>query len=398
MHKQPLTASVMRSANRAAVLELIRAAGPISRAEIARRLQMSLPTVMRMVAQLSREQLVRESGDVSPTGGRPGVLLQFAGDSYLVLGIDLGGSKVCGTVADLSGHVEHERYVAHAPGNSAGDFLAALIDFIAELVAWTQQAEGSPGRRIRGIGVGVPGMVAVPSGVVRWAPSLQWRDLPLRAILEERFGLPVFVENDLNLAALGELGFGAGQGMQTLVAVAVGTGIGAGIIVNGALFRGAHQSAGEIGYLPPSVEWLGRHYTGFGALESLAAGTGIVERAFARIARDSLTVDCADLSAQAVFAAARSGTAWAQAVVDETVDYLSLGLAAICVLIDPEVIVLGGGVAQSADLLLEPIRQRLDGVVPVLPRIVASPLERRAAAMGAIMLVLNATSGAMVVS
>jgi predicted NBD/HSP70 family sugar kinase len=303
-----------------------------------------------------------------------------------------------GTVADLAGHIEYERYVAHAPGSSAADFLAELIGFIGELVAWAQQAGSRTGRRIRGIGVGVPGMVAVPAGVVRWAPSLQWRELPLQATLEEQFGLPVFVENDLNLTALGELGFGAGRGAQSLVSVAIGTGIGAGIVVNGALLRGAHQSAGELGYLPPSVDWLSKHYTGFGALESLASAMGIVERARTRIAKDGLAIDCAQLSAQAVFAAARAEAKWAQAIVDETVDYLSLGLAAICVLLDPEIIVLGGGVAQSADLLLEPIRQRLDGVVPVLPAIMASSLERHAAAMGAIMLVLNATSDAMVVS
>jgi predicted NBD/HSP70 family sugar kinase len=129
----------------------------------------------------------------------------------------------------------------------------------------------------------------------------------------------------------------------------------------------------------------------------LASGTGIVERARQRVVEEGLSIDPARLTAQAVFAAARAGETWATKVVDDTVDYLSLGLAAICALLDPRARVLGGGVAQSADLLIEPICRKLAGVVPVVPPIVASPLERRAAAMGAIMLVLNATSDATVV-
>ncbi len=384
----------MRSINRSAVLHLIREEGPIARAEIARRLQMSLPTVLRIAEQLQQDDLVRKTGGRTTTGGRPGVLLEFMGDASVVLGVDMGGAKLFGTVADLNGHVHCERFALHPLGSSAAGHLATLIEFCNELIAAAQ----ATGLRIRGAGVGVPGMVAVPDGVVQWAPSLQWRDLPLQAILQERLGLPVFVENDLNLMALGELSFGAGQGARNLVAVAIGTGIGAGIVINGALYRGAHQAAGEIGYLPPSVAALGVHYAGFGALESLASGEGIAERARRQVQQARLPLDPAALTAETVFAAARRGEAWAQAVVAETVDYLSLGLAAICALLDPEIIVLGGGVALSADLLLDPIRRRLEGVIPVVPPIVASPLKRRAAAVGAVMLVLNATSDAMVVS
>jgi predicted NBD/HSP70 family sugar kinase len=299
-----------------------------------------------------------------------------------------------GTVANLAGRIEHEQYVAHAPDSSAQDYVAGLSGFVGALVEWARHT----GRPIRGIGIGVPGIVSIPDGLVRWAPSLQWRDLPLQAMLQTQMGLPVFVENDLNLAALGELGFGAGLGAHSLVSVAIGTGIGAGVVINGAIYRGAHETAGEIGYLPPDTGALGRHYAGFGALESLASGPGIVQRAQQRIQQAGLHVDTRNLTAQGVFARARAGEEWAQEVVAETVDYLSLALAAICLVLDPEVVVLGGGVAQSSDLLIGPILRRLDGVVPVLPSIVVSPLERRAAAMGAIMLVLNATSDAMVVN
>jgi predicted NBD/HSP70 family sugar kinase len=254
-----------------------------------------------------------------------------------------------------------------------------------------------PGQCIRGIGIGTPGVTLSQEGIVTWAPSLGWRDFPLKDIISSRFDLPVFVENDVNLAALGELEFGAGRGARNLVCIAVGTGIGAGIIVDGALCRGYNQAAGEIGYLLPGVEFLGQRYDGFGALEGLASGLGTAERARQLLRQADRPIPSEEWGAEDVFASARQGEAWAQRVVCETVDYLSLAIVSVTALLNPEVIVLGGGMARSADLLIGPIMKRLEGVVPFVPRLVASPLGRRAAAMGAIMLVLNATTEHVVV-
>jgi predicted NBD/HSP70 family sugar kinase len=348
---------------------------------------MSLPTVMRIVDDLMEEDLVRLHGLGESTGGRPGSLLEFNGDAYAVVGVDLGGTKMFGTVADLSGTIQHERYIPHSHDNGPQQYFNELCEFIQMLLDMPRP----PGQRIRGIGVGAPGFTPVPEGIVTWAPSLGWRDLPLQKMLTDCFDMPVFVENDVNLTALGEWGFGAGRGASNLVSIAIGTGIGAGIIIGGALYRGHNQGAGEVGYLLPGVEFLGQPYDQFGALEGLASGAGIAERACQLLARENKPIPPQGLNAHDVFAAARGGEAWAQQVIGETVDYLSLAIASISALLDPEIIILGGGVARSADLLIEPILQRLEGVLHFVPRLVASPLGRRAAAMGAIMLVLNAT-------
>jgi len=137
---------------------------------------------------------------------------------------------------------------------------------------------------------------------------------------------------------------------------------------------------------------LGRRYDRFGALESLASGTGIAERGQRLLKQTGSPAPSKALNAEDVFNAARNGESWALQVVDETVDYLSLAIATVSSLLDPEVVVLGGGVARSADLLIEPILKRLAGVTPFVPRLLASELGRRAAVMGAIMLVLNGTS------
>ncbi len=388
------TASLLRSLNRTAILNLIRTESPIARSEIARRLNMSLPTVMRVVEKLIQEDLVYFHGS-ERSGGRRRPLLEFKGSAYAVVGVDLGGTKMYGTVSDLNGTVQHELHLAWQDGGGPGEALEALYRLIEELLAMPRPG----GQKIRGIGVGAPGVTLSETGTVLWAPSLGWRDLPLKQLLSDRFQLPVFVENDVNLAALGEFGFGLARGTPNLVCIAIGTGIGAGILIDGRLYRGHNQGAGEVGYFPPGIEFLGRRYDEFGALESLASGTGITRRAAQLLTQRQERVPLEDsLTAEDVFHFARQGQPWAQQVIDETVDFLSIAIASISALLDPEVIVLGGGVARSADLLIEPIRRRIDGVVPFVPHLVASDLGPRAVVMGAIMLVLDATTGHVVVS
>ena len=389
---QTATASLMRSINRSVILDLIRQNSPIARSAIARRLDVSLPTVMRIVEELIEEDLVRLYGRSEPSGGRPRPLLEFNGSAYAVVGVDLGGTKMFGTVADLAGHVQHEITI-----NRGDDGPSEPLERLCELIQKLLEAPRPLEQRIRGVGIGAPGITLSQEGIVTWAPSLGWRNLPLKEIITDRFHIPVFVENDVNLAALGEWGFGAGRGARSLVCITVGTGIGAGIVIGGGLHRGHNQAAGEIGYLPPGPAFLGRHYDQFGALETLVSGNGVAERGRQLLKKEGLPIPAAGLSAEDVFAAARRGESWAQRVVDETVDYLSLAIASVSTVLDPELIVLGGGVARSVDLLIEPILKRLDGVVPYVPRLVASPLERRAAVMGAIMLVLHATTEHFVV-
>jgi predicted NBD/HSP70 family sugar kinase len=302
----------------------------------------------------------------------------------VVAAVDLGGTKMLALLADLDGNILHEVYVPHSrPYGEHGpsDSLAHLCDLVGRLLDVTRP----PGQRLRGIGVGAPGITRYPEGVVVWAPTQGWRDLPLRHILSERFGVPVAVENDVNLAALGEWAFGAGRGTRSLFLMAIGTAIGGGIVLDGALYRGHNCAAGEIGYMVPGIESLGRRYDTLGALESLASGTGI-----ASLARDAIPGQATSaLTARDVFAAARSGESWAQRVLEEAIGYLALAIANITTVLDPELVILSGGVARSADLLIEPILRRLDGVVPFVPRLVASSLGSRAAALGAVKLVVD---------
>jgi predicted NBD/HSP70 family sugar kinase len=379
--------SLMRRINRSAILKLLRDSSPLSRTQIARKLGMSLPTVMRIVDDLIEERLVEFCGQGESTGGRPSSLLEFNGPAYAILGIDLGESKCLGMIADLSGNIQYEQAISLTRDAPAEAYLQQLIELIDQLLHVPRPST----QPILGIGVGAPGITLVPDGVVVWAPSLGWRDLPLQSILTKRFALPVSVDNDANLAALGEWGFGANNGAQSLVSITFGTGIGAGIVIDGAVYRGHHQAAAEIGYMLPGVQFLRKHYDQFGALEAVASGHGIIQRAHQLLQQANVPIPAEGLSTEYIFTSARQATEWAQQVINDTVDYLSLAIANIGALLDPEVVVLGGSIAASADLLIGPILERLEGVTPYTPRLVASTLGRHATVLGTIMQVMNAT-------
>lgn len=221
---------------------------------------------------------------------------------------------------------------------------------------------------------------------------MNWRDYPLKANLEAHFDLPIIIENDVNLAALGELWFGTERQVENLVLIAIGTGIGAGIIIDGTLYRGAQEAAGEIGYYPLGRQFLGRHYEDFGAFESIASGTGIANRARQLLA-DKLPVEELNaVTTEGVFEAARNGSAWATEIMLETVDYLAMAVATTSALLNPELVILGGGLSRSADILIGPLRERIHGVIPVVPTIQASTLGYKAVVMGTIARILHNTT------
>jgi glucokinase len=384
--QRTITATEMRGINRSAILEIVRRESPIARTTIARQLDVSLPTVMRIVDKLVEEGFVRPQGETEWSGGRRRPLLEFNADGNVVLGVDMGGTKLYGAISEIDGHIIDEVTMDRegASGEACYVLLTKLIDDLLT-------RPGLHDRRVRGIGVGAPGITHHQEGIVKWAYALNWKDFPLKARLNDRYKLPITVDNDVNLAALGELWFGAGQNVQNMVLITIGAGIGAGIIMDGTLYRGSSEASGEIGHMIPGREFLGKSFIDFGALESVASATGIVKRA----RESSPSID--NPSSEEIFEAAREGQRWAQDIIDETVDYLAIAIANLSVFFDPELIVLGGAVAPFADMLAESITRRVKETIPSLPRLEISNLGLRATVMGAIVTVLHNTSNFYVV-
>jgi glucokinase len=381
-----ITASEMRGVNRTAVLELIRRSGPTSRTFIAQELKISLPTVMRIIDELIKEKYVREINEKEWSGGRKRSLVELNAKEHLTIGLDLGGTKFYGAVSDLGGEILFEKMIPRN-GSRGEEGYNMVTTMLEELVAFAR-GTSIP---IMGIGIGVPGVTYHDKGIVEWAPSLEWRNFPLAERVSKHFNLPVIVDNDVNLSALGEMWFGAGREINNLVVLNIGTGIGAGVVIDGAIYRGTNEMAGEIGYLIPGREYLEKEYPGFGALELLAAGTGIAQRA-RNILKDSGKVNADTITAEEVFDAYRKGEEWSFPVVDDTVVYLAITVAAVITFFDPEFLVLNGGVSQSSDFIIEPLKRLLNNRVPRIPPIMASTLGYRATVLGAMINLLHNVS------
>jgi len=376
----------MRRLNHSAVLDVVREHSPISPTGIGDCLKLTLPTVIRMLKELEGEGLIRQTGLTQASGGRPRVLVEFNPSNSAVIGVDLSGAKMYGAIADLGGAIQEE--IGYPYGQETGPH---LIERLEEMIEHLLQAPRPAGQTIRGIGIGAPGLTDPDQGIVTLAVSLGWRNVPLRDILQKRFNLPVMVENDVNLEALGEYGFGVGKGVSSLVCISIGTGIGAGVMIDRKIYHGFHKSAGEIGYLLPGIDYLRQIYPGFGALESVASGTSAAARLRAISAEQGQPDD--DITADTVFTAARMCQPWAVEVLNDTINYLTIAVSSVSTILDPEVIVLGGSMAVSSGInFIDPIKERLQGVIPVLPTIVQTQLGYRASVMGAIMSVLDATT------
>jgi predicted NBD/HSP70 family sugar kinase len=323
----------------------------------------------------------------------------MAFDDDLVLGIDLGGNEILGALVDDCGRLHGEHSLpapwdpdrlrpwglmevggTETPGGpfTTGDRVLDRLTDLARTLLLEAEASGS---RVRGVGVGVPG-VTTPDGMVISAAPLGWRQMRLGGRLAEELDLPVRVESDVNLAALGELHFGAGRGARNLVCLTVGPGVGAALILDGRLYRGHRGAAGAIGALLPGTSFLDGRDPQAGALESLVSGAGIADRA--RVLADSagLPLPPDGLRAEDVFAAAAEGTGWACAVLDETIDYLAIALAAVQALLDPERVILGGSVLAATETVLPALVRRLASL-PHPPRLVPSERGVRAPVLGA---------------
>ncbi|WP_245575688.1 ROK family glucokinase [Alicyclobacillus contaminans] len=268
----------------------------------------------------------------------------------MLFGIDIGGTSVKTAFVSSEGEILHRAEMPTRPETG-------LDDFFARLRALFQQEARSAGIRIQdvtGVGVGVPGFLDDACAVVVEAVNLAWRDVPLRDRLEACLELPAAIENDANLAALGESWVGGGKGRQHLLCVTVGTGIGAGLVLNGIIYRGMNGMAGEIGHLVVQRQGGIRCNCGqTGCLETVASATAIIRQAKERMPERAANI----VGASDVFSLAEQGSAEAQAVVAEAADWLGYGLALTATALNPDCIVVGGGVSKARELFLQPVRQ-----------------------------------------
>ncbi len=278
------------------------------------------------------------------------------------IGIDVGGTNVKIALVDDSGKIIYSNSVPTRAEMGYEYTVNNIKQAIYDLMKETKLTA----KDIEGIGFGFPGQVDYKSGIVRLAPNIPgWVEVPIAKMIEDEFHIPTRVDNDVRCAALGELKYGAGKGCENLICITVGTGIGSGLIVNGKLVRGASNAAGEIGHIKLQIHdgpICGCGDTG--CMEAFASGPAIVAMAEEYILGGKSTkyremANGGDITPFIVAEAAKAGDPVAKRIFARIGEYIGIGMASVVNLLNPEKIIIGGGVADAGDILLEPLKEAL---------------------------------------
>ncbi len=362
------TAPLLKHLNERAVLEAIRGGAPISRAEIARRTGISKPTVSLALRALHAQGLVRET-DADPSRPHYGaVFFEPVPEAALVLAVDVGTRFVRAALGDLAGNIRARRDVPFV-GTDLDSTIAVVASLCEELVDTGGRA------RLDGAVVGVPGVVDPVDGSVSLASNAAGIEgAKFAGRLRDALGLTVQLENDINLAALGEQWRGVARGVDDFLFLSIGTGMGAGLVLRRELHRGRNGAAGELDYAFVGV--------GPDADPSAEAVAVFAQELAAR--HSGATSLLPPFEPRPIFAAARAGDPLAREIVAEEARRIALHVLPVSAVADVELVVLGGGIGANGDLLLEPIRSQLAAAIPYPPRVEVSALGEAAVLTGAL--------------
>jgi predicted NBD/HSP70 family sugar kinase len=375
------TPASMRQLNQRVVLERLRVHGEATRPQIAGDTGLSKPTVGQALLDLEQDGLVRTAGRTVSGQGRSAVVYGIDPAAGHVLGIDIGRQSIRVAVADLSGTV-----VARLDEPNRCRSASALVRTVRGTADKAVDAARLRREDIVATVVGTPGVPDPKSATLHRSPNLPgWERKGLLNELDAALGPGLVVENDANLSAVGEHHSGAARGAHVFVCVTVGTGIGMGIVVNGKLFRGANGAAGEVAYLPygwPNTDALTTEIPFRGMLEAAAGARSVVDTAVAAGLTGVRT-------AREVFALAREGEPRAMLAVEAEAEKLAFAVCSVAAVLDPEMVVLSGGIGSNADLLAGPMLEALSHATPLCPAIVAGELGEDAVLAGAIATALH---------
>jgi glucokinase-like ROK family protein len=389
----------VKNINKYTVLDLIRfSTGGISRVELARRMGLTRAAVTAIVNDLLATGIIREAGGIHVHSGRPAVELEIDPTPGFVAGIDFGASHLSIVIADLGVHILEEAEIALDIQDGPKTCIEQADHLLHELLT----KSGKELKDILAIGVGVPGPIVSDAGMVLMPPIMPgWDRFPIRCTLEKMWGCPVSLSNDSELGALGEWAAGAGRGEQNLAYIKIGTGIGAGLLLGGQIYRGVTGSAGEIGHLTIEENGplcaCGNH----GCLEAIAGGRAIAKQAQEAARKDQRTQLASikpieSITARHVNFAARQGDLLAQQILSRAGTSLGIAIAGVINMFNPGMVIIGGGVAQSGDILLEPIRlavqRRSLPAATRAVRITTAMLGRRSSSLGAIVQAITIAS------
>lgn len=312
----------------------------------------------------------------------------------IYIGVDIGGTSIKVGICDERGNLLHT-YEGPTDAEQGPD---TVLERIAQYAKQIVEQSSYEWEQVEGIGIGIAGFMDIPEGFVKLSPNFPgFRNVPVKKTLEAKLGKLVKIDNDANVAALGEAWGGAGRDIAHVVAYTLGTGVGGGIIINGKIHQGATGMAGELGHMAvvPDIEAITCGCGQIGCLETVSSATGIVRMANDAVERGEMTSLSLleKIEAKDVFDAAKAGDETALRIVNRAAYYLGRSMAAVSVVVNPKRYILGGGVAKAGEILFEPIRETYRKYTPEVAQegvdIVPATLGNNAGVVGAAGLILR---------
>ncbi|MEW8959929.1 MAG: ROK family transcriptional regulator [Moorella sp. (in: firmicutes)] len=387
------TPKLIRELNARLIIDTIREAGSLSRAEVARQLGLSAPTVSLIIEQLLNKGILQETGIGDSSGGRRPILLALNPNYRYVAGVDLSKQEIGIALGNLNGELIGDTTLTFSSGDAGESVLNRVAGAIKDLC----RDKGIELRLLAAIALAVPGVYDPASGLVKMvARSFDWEGLQPEKIFKAHFAAPVLIKNDVNTAALGEFWRGQGRGTKNMAYISVGLGIGAGIILNGQLLEGCHGAAGEIGFMALGKEALEPAYRRYGHLETIASTATVVEKArdIVVTGRPGLLLglsrgEAGKVDFRMVCRAACLEDEDARELLAEMACWVGLAITNLQQVLDLELIVIGGEVLAAGEFFLTKLRETVSTIISHPPRILFSSLQEKTGLFGTFAVALD---------
>lgn len=388
---------LLATMNKKDVINIIRNEGPINKAQIAKNTDLSIPTIMKITDELIEKGIIEVVGKGDSHGGKRPELLKFISDSYYIVGIDIGRTLIKVIVMDMSGSIICKNIIPTMETVPAENLITRLIEVLDKTI----RESGVDSEWILGIGIGMPGLLDTKNGIITFSPDFHWENIDIVSGIRNRFDLPIFLENSNRVMAMGEYWFGKGKNSSNFICVNLGHGIGAAIVEQGELYRGTCGSSGELGHVTMEKNGPLCECGNYGCLESLASGNAIAQNARQQILRgvkteiaNKVNGDLDEIDAKIVFDVAKEGDVVATQIVWAAIEYIGIGIANYINLLDPDLIILAGGLVNAGDILIEDIKRvikvRQMRFAGQKVKIETAKLGENATAIGAATIVLKA--------
>jgi glucokinase-like ROK family protein len=355
--------SLIKDMNTSTILQIVRTKGPISRAEISKLTGLNPATVSSNTANLMEIGLVRETGIGVSSGGRKPLLIELNPGAFYVVGVDMGTTDVATGITDLEGKIQFKATLPFGDSTTPEQVMAVISQSIRQVL----DESGLEPEQILGIGMGIHGLVDPGKGISLYAPAFQWEDVAVAELFSSQFGLPVSIDNDARVMALGEKWFGKAAKVSNFVFLNIGTGIGSGIYVNGELLQGAHFGAGEIGHIRIASHQEEPCFCGKTDCLSTAASGPAIERiaqtaAMRGEAEQLLRLaggDATAITGELIHQAALQDDSFSIALLDTAGRHIGGALSLVINLLNPEMVLIGGGVSNGGEFIFNGMREEI---------------------------------------